>query len=91
MQVSSIQESSTDYRKFYMHNGAKVMRLRAETKCVHHLVSCCGEDTSTRSWVAISCLVLTYGQICIQGGQVGLDNCLEPGKGDASHPIPIYK
>lgn len=32
VQVSRIQESSTDYRKFYIHNGAKTMRLRAETK-----------------------------------------------------------
>ncbi|CAL8470152.1 g9694 [Coccomyxa elongata] len=32
LQVSKLQESSTDYRKFYIHNGAKVMRLRAETK-----------------------------------------------------------
>ena len=31
-QVSGIHESSTDYRKFYIHNGTKTMRLRAETK-----------------------------------------------------------
>ncbi len=33
MQVSKIAESGTDYRKFYINNGAKIMRLRAETKC----------------------------------------------------------
>ena len=32
MQVSKIGESGTDYRKFYINNGAKIMRLRAETK-----------------------------------------------------------
>lgn len=32
-QVSKIAESGTDYRKFYINNGAKIMRLRAETKC----------------------------------------------------------
>ena len=33
MQVSKIAESGTDYRKFYINNGQKIMRLRAETKC----------------------------------------------------------
>lgn len=33
VQVSKIAESGTDYRKFYINNGQKIMRLRAETKC----------------------------------------------------------
>ena len=32
LQVSKIAESGTDYRKFYISNGAKEMRLRAETR-----------------------------------------------------------
>ena len=36
MQVSKIAESGTDYRKFYINNGQKIMRLRAETKCASH-------------------------------------------------------
>lgn len=32
VQVSKIGESGTDYRKFYINNGAKIMRLRAESK-----------------------------------------------------------
>ena len=35
VQVSKIGESGTDYRKFYINNGAKIMRLRAESKCAH--------------------------------------------------------
>ncbi|KAK9809121.1 hypothetical protein WJX72_009685 [[Myrmecia] bisecta] len=32
MQVSTIQESDADYRKFYVHSGTTTLRLRTETK-----------------------------------------------------------
>ena len=77
VQVSRIQESSTDYRKFYIYNGTKIMRLRAETKCALLPSAGCflpalapAEPADAQAPCGRG-LVLIRGLIQ-QGGQVGL-------------------
>lgn len=81
-QVSKIQESSTDYRKFYLHNGAKVMRLRAETKCAVLLFVLIMDNMM---FCLLWCVYFQYRicVACLQRGQMGMDTRSQAGKGSA--------
>lgn len=84
MQVSRLQESSTDYRKFYIHNGTKTMRLRAETKCAIHLLIA----MLLQRWKFVPSLTIFPADTwykSAQGGQMGVDDCFETGQGGPSH------